>query len=166
MPLNRSLASVYDKPTEILKKASDPSRMVLENWWYSDRELVSPQRDTWTEVYNMYRGFQELKDDEIMSDFHVPDTWAHIEAYVPRVAGARPRIEVWESEDNDADLARMHRGLLFYDWRKLKIPFWLIPFVKAALVFGTSAWRVRHRKEVGSKPVMQTSGFRSFAREP
>jgi len=154
----KPLSSIYDNPTELLKNADDASRMVCENWWYSDREVVDPQRDPWDEVYKMYRGYQEIDDDDVMSNFHVPDTWAMIESYVPRVAGARPRIEVWEAEPNDADLARMHRGLIFYGWRRMRVPMALIPFVKSGLVFGAAVWRVRHRKEVGIVSVRESVG--------
>lgn len=158
-----SLKSIYADP-EVLQEAPDAVRIVLDHWHQSNEEIVDPLRDVWEEEYNAYRAYTEIDDDEIFSNFAVPAIWVHTESYVPRVVMNRPRIEVWENEPNDAALAAMHRALIYYNWRLLRMKFELVPYTKSALTYSTAIWKVRHLKRVSTRmfrqPVSQLEQLR------
>lgn len=145
------LRSIYNNPDEILREADDASMAVLNDWWKSETELVDPMRDLWEEWYRMYRCYTEIDDDDILSNFPVPATWAHIESFVPNIVANRPRIEVWDAEPNDAGLAAMHRALIFYYWRKNRLKLELVPYVKGGLIWGTTIWKVRHTRQTAMR---------------
>ena len=79
----KRLEELYDDP-RILEKAPEATKLLLRNWWDSERQFVDPMRDKIEEWYNLYRNYIEIKDDDVLSNFHLPLTFSHVESYLPR----------------------------------------------------------------------------------
>lgn len=105
----------------------------------------------------MYRCYTEIDDDDVLSNFPVPATWAHIESFVPNVVQNRPRVEVWDADPSDAALAAQHRALIFYYWRRNRLKMELVPYVKGSLIWGTTIWKVRHTRQTAMRSTRKTS---------
>lgn len=142
-----------DRPDEILKNAHETSRIVLENYWRSRDNVVQPMREKWSEWFKTYRSYIDFRDDDIQSSFFVPLIFSHVESYLPRLVANRPHIEVWGRGQEDEERSAQQRVLLNYDWDILKMPYVLVNWVKASMIYGTGVIKTTWRKQVQKRRV-------------
>lgn len=124
-------------------------------WEHYERgvDVIDSMREKWQEWYNAYRSFFEMPEDFSMSELAIPMIFSDVEAYMPRLAANKPEIFVGPRSEEDRDRAAKHRTLISYQWDALKLSVGLVDYVKAAKIYGTSIWKVGHRKDVRNRMV-------------
>ena len=146
--------STYDDPEKILT-ADEASAVVLEHYRRSEEGLVDKMRDKWKEWYKGYRAYVEVDEDDIKSNLVYGLIFSHIESYLPRLVANRPRIEVWGRGPEDKLRAAQNRSLLNYDWDMLKMSLKIVDFCKSAQIYGTSWFKVYHKREIRTRLVKE-----------
>jgi len=162
----------YDNPLKVAPKKR-AARIVIDRYETAKREndQRKPQLDDWYAAYRSY--YKHDKATPFRSKLYIPTTYEHLESHLPRLAAARPRIEIWGRGPEDDARARAHRALAFYYWDSLRMDMALVNYGKSALIFGTSWWKVdwrrktrtRKRKVMEQVPAFEVFGLRMGARE-
>jgi len=120
----------------------------------SETKLVSQRREQWQTFYELYRSFEEQSEEDLLtSDLFIPMIFSHIESFLPRIVANKPRVEVWGREPSDMIRAKQQRLLLIQQWSSMKMPIKLVEYAKNGLIYGTSVWKVAHRKVVKTRTV-------------
>ena len=136
---------IHDNPQEPLPK--DDARRVVFDHFDDAKKGVRSRAAAWEDFYAAYRSHQKVdKTSPFRSKLFVPMTKSHIDSHRPRLAAARPRIEIWGRGDEDAGRARAHRALSFFFWDQLRMDMRGVDFITSALIYGTSFWRVGYRR--------------------
>lgn len=123
-------------------------RVVIDSYDRSRGLLVDPKRAQWQEWKKAYRGILALADnDNMISSLVINWAFINVEAILPRLAGATPRIEVWPRSKEDSRRASVHRYLLKYDWQILQLVYKSLLFAKSAEIYGTAWMKTSYRKQ-------------------
>ena len=126
-----------DWTDELLPKA-EQAAIVWEHY-ERGKDVVEAMRDKWDEWYFS------------MSELSIPMIFSDIEAYMPRLVANKPEIFVGPRSEEDRERAAKHRLLISYQWDALRLSIQLVDYVKAAKIYGTSIWKVAHRKDVRNR---------------
>ena len=104
---------IHDHPINVLP-AEDARKVVFDHFDDAKHDVRSRQKDR-EQWYAAYRSHKKVdKASPFRSKLVLPMTKTHIDSHRPRLAAARPRIEIWGRGDEDRDRARAHRALTFF----------------------------------------------------
>jgi len=138
-----------DWTDELLPK--DEQAAIVWEHYERGKDVIESMRDKWDEWYKAYRSYFEMPEDFSTSELAIPMIFSDVEAYMPRLAANKPEIFVGPRSEDDRDRAGKHRVLITYQWDALKLSIELVDYVKAAKIYGTSIWKVGHRKDVRNR---------------
>jgi len=137
---------LYDDPVKVDSNKERTTRIILDRY-ESRRRNVDRRRDKWDNWYASYRSWMKTDPDSpFRSQLFVPMTFSHIESHLPRIASARPKLEVWGREPGDALRAAAQRALINSHWDRVRMDLKLVDYTKAAFIYGIAFWKVGWRR--------------------
>jgi len=120
------------------KKHTEAVDFVLRS--YKDSlEYQRPFFQKFLAFYRMYRSMREETKQNYAgrAKLYVPYAFATVETVLPRLIGAKPKLEAIPREVSDIDNAKNNTNTFNYEWDLMKMKEILKLWVKQTLIYGT-----------------------------
>lgn len=137
-------------------------------------EFQRPYFTKFNEYYQMYRAVREDGKQNYAgrAKLYIPYVFATIETIIPRLIGAKPKIQAVPREYNDIDNAKANTSLFDYQWDKLGMKEKLKLWVKQTLIYGNGVvklfWDFRGDEEsiIKDEPAVELVDLFDFYIDP
>jgi len=122
-------------------KKKDYSKCIeyINSCYKNALDFQKPYFERFNDYYRMYRAIREDGKQNYAgrAKLYIPYVFATIETIIPRLVGAKPKIEAVPREPNDIEKAKNNNSLFSYEWDEMEMKSILKLWAKQMLIYGT-----------------------------